>query len=112
MRVPALASADPVLGQIVPLSVTGAVPSFGLLLLGSLTQTPSVLSGGCSLYLDLDAPIVVLTAFTTSGGGFASAVPIPSVPTLIGLSLVVQVVLEPLGGGFEVTNGVLLSLGR
>ena len=105
---------DPVLGQTLIAEVSGASPgTAGLAALGFPGRID--LPSGCQLGLRLGGPLAV-SGFTVGAGGSAAvSYAIPASPALAGFSLSVQALVGPSGGpfaGFDVTNGVLLRLGR
>ena len=104
---------DPVLGGTTNLSGEHAPGNSGILLLSTRAGTTLQLPMGCRTSL---APgnLMALSTFTVKNGNWMLPLFIPNQTNLIGLKLVTQAFLptttSPLG--FELSNGLLLSLGN
>src|SRR5690606_27945246 len=75
--------------------------------------TPFPAAGRCQLDVDAGSA-AVLAALPISAARFGRVFPLPDDPALHGLQLVVQAVVGPTNGrlGFDLSNGLLLTLGR
>ncbi len=114
---PQLLATDPVIGASMKLSLSGKANKAGLLLLGprAVPTTPWVYGGGCRVFLDLSLPQLPLAVSTGAGGAWQLTVAVPNDTQLIGLSVAGQAALGPAATvplGADLSNGVLLSIGR
>ena len=112
--VPNLSTTIPVIGAPVVISVTNALPNRpGMLVASYGAATSTSMGGGCTAYVDLGA-YSQLASFTTNGlGTFTYVDVVPSIPTLVGLDLVLQAAIFPASGPmtFNLTNGINMQLG-
>ena len=113
---PELFAYDPVLGGTSEITLGGANPSLPLIaFLGSTVGAPVNLGDGCHAFLDPASVITFLSAVTDSEGSWKSpAIPIPASAALNGLQLALQAIVGPTATsplGFDLSNGVLLTLG-
>ena len=113
---PARSASDPVLGSVIRVDVTGAQPkTTGLLAVGALPPRPLAFGGGCTVYVDLSLPLVLLGFTPKAAGRWSFATPIPNDAASIGALVMIQAVLGPANTpplGLDMTRGVLLTLGR
>ena len=106
-----LAATDPVLGATMRISGDGAAPSVPLVLMLATPRAAAV--GPCALYLDITT-LATLAALVPAGPTWSVDVLLPDIPLLQGRKLALQAVLGPTAGplGLDLTNAVLLTLGR
>ncbi len=108
------ALAPPVLGQTRDVMITGQPGSPAAVLMGlPSTLSPTYIGAGCSVYVDLAGPLLALSApLGASGTGFAlfSIPPDPALASVrLGAQGLVASATSPLG--FDLTNGLVLTLG-
>lgn len=114
---PALASDDPVLGQTVRVTGSGAVapPALAVLLIGGDAQSalPVFPPAPCLVYVDPMQPMVSL-AFSPTAATWDRFLPIPGDASLAGHALRLQAAWGPTGSvtGIDLTNGVTWRFGR
>ncbi len=114
-RTPRLRATDPVLGGTTMIVGSGAVPQLPMFLVIGIPQRPmSVIAAGagCFLYLDPYGPLALLPV-VPSTSRWVTQLDVPAVASLTGDSVVLQAVQGPTGAplGFDVSNGVLLTMG-
>ncbi len=110
---PALRASDPVLGQVMQVSVRGpAVGASGVLVIGGRTVV-RLPGAGCELYVD---PGLLLAAqpFAVGASGWSMPIGIPNSPALGGVGVMLQAAVapSPMPLGFDQSNGVVATLGK
>jgi hypothetical protein len=109
---PLLTIGPPVLGGTCVISLAGAPhPGLGLVFVSNVPASPTSIDGLCNAYLDLATVFELGSIPTTPAGSGSLNVPIPDVPSMIGLSVAAQVAFLPGSGGYAVTNGYTLTAG-
>jgi hypothetical protein len=115
---PVLSSYAPVLGSNMIFNVALGTPGASGFLYASAPAAPTAVSSGCVVRVDLATAVPVMPVSTTAYGPWnqgvwTGAVPVPFVPTLAGAQLMAQVALIGTSSpaGFDLTNGLLITLG-
>jgi ELWxxDGT repeat protein len=117
LRVPSLHSTRPRLGASVTLRGAAApTPGVGALALGMIADPPLRLGpsqGTCVAYIELSSASIV-SLFPTNTPTWTWTLPLPNVSALEGISIGAQAFFGPSANtaGFEVSNGVYLTLGN
>ncbi len=101
----------PVLGQTSTISLTGATPSvFGSMFVSLPTPAYTPI-GACNVYVDVFTMFELLQFATDTAGALTLTVPLPNDPLLECASVHLQCVDFGGSAGFELSNGVLVTLG-
>lgn len=110
-----LATTAVLIGQPTTVSLTNAAPGVtGTLYLSTVPASSWAIGNACVVYISL-ASYVPLFAVQTSGSGAWSGVfGVPFDPALVGLQFAMQGKLGPTASpfGFDLTNGVLVTVGQ
>ena len=110
---PTLQGSDPVLGGNMRLDGNNARSSAGLLLISTRALPSIALRAGCRIFLALPN-LTVLASFPVTNGKWSLPLFIPNQKSLLGLQVAVQS-FHPNSSsalGFDLSNGLLLSLGN
>ena len=113
MSSPTLDGSDPVLGGNMLLKGKNASGNAGLLLLSTRSVPSLSISASCTTAL-APANLMILGTFPVTNGTWTVPMFIPNLKSLIGLQVVLQA-LHPNSSsalGFDLSNGLLLSLGN
>jgi len=111
---PALHASDPVLGGTMLVSGGNAPPkTAGVLLLSAPTTASLALGAGCRIYVD-PASIALAAGFLVAKPDWTLPFFLPNDASLHGVRADLQALMGPTAAplGFELTNGVLLTLGN
>ena len=109
---PLLTIGPPILGATCVVSVSAApYPASGLLFVSGIPAAPTSIDGVCDAYLDLGSLMQLGSIATSPGGSGSLIIPLPDVPSLIGLAVAAQAAFLPASGGYAVTNGYTLTAG-
>lgn len=110
---PVLRADDPVLGAVTEVRGASSEPNSTAALLLGTTMLAAPLSGATCALILAPGSIAVLTAAPTGSGAWSAPLALPPVPALTGLRVGLQaVVLNPsCGRGYDLTNGLALTLG-
>ncbi|MFO1050824.1 MAG: ELWxxDGT repeat protein [Planctomycetota bacterium] len=108
------AISDPVLGARCELQGTATAGNLAVPLLGFPSLSPLRLSRTGSCRLEVAPDFVALPALRLTAGRFTFALDVPDIALLDGIQLALQAVMGPTDAplGFDLGNGVLLTLGR
>jgi hypothetical protein len=103
----------PVLCATRTLSITGASPAAGGMLMFSVPATPTGLSGGCPLYLNQGGRFLLFFIGTDVLGNWQATLGVPCDPALECASFTVQGILFPTSPPpfYQVTSGLSVTLG-
>lgn len=113
---PVLTATVPRIGQIFDLTVSNATPNAaGFVYISDVPASPLNLGSGCVVQVDLLSamPLVPLSTGPTGSWMWTYQVPVPYIPVLVGYPAMLQGALFGTSGplGFDITSGVMLSLG-
>ncbi|HYC77796.1 MAG TPA: hypothetical protein VEI02_09230, partial [Planctomycetota bacterium] len=74
---------------------------------------PLPLAAGCTVWIDLAAPVVLAPVVVDAAGAWTLTVPVPFDPTLAGVALVLQAYVAPAAGplGLDLTGGFAVVFG-
>lgn len=101
----------PRLGESFPLTISGA-PAFsqGTYFFSAPTSVVTPVSG-CGVYLDVATISTLGTLFTTPFGAHSLPIPLPTNPAIAGAPARIQALVLPPNGGFQLSNGLDITLG-
>jgi hypothetical protein len=110
---PLLDSSAPILGSIISFNLTLATPNASGFLYASAPTSATTVSPGCIVRVDLATAVPVLPVTANAIGSWTTTTPVPFVPALAGAQLALQIALlgTPSPPGFDLTNGLLITLG-
>jgi hypothetical protein len=109
---PVLTISTPILGANCVLSLTGApYPAAGLVFASVVPASPTSIDGTCFAYLDLASFFQIGSIATNPFGIGSLSLPLPDVPSMIGLHAAVQALFLPAAGGYALTNGYTVNTG-
>ncbi len=115
-RHPVLSSSDPVLGSKITLTGQGR-PGFGSALVVGVVRlaAPTGVGNGCSLYVSLSLPHVLLFLHADAQGRWTLPVTVPNNAALQGALFPMQAAFGPTPNApfnLDLTNGLFLTLGN
>lgn len=113
-NVPVLSATPPTIGGPFLLSISNGTPNKAGALVFSAVAAGSIgIGGGCNVYLDLPTAAELFPIGTNATGSGSFPVSVPFVPAIAGASAALQAVLLATPGplGFDLTNGVVVTIG-
>ena len=111
---PVLTATPPALGQPMAFAlVQGSPNASGFLYFGGPAAAPIAIGSGCTVYVDLATASPLLPISTTPLGAWSAGLAVPMVPGLAGIQIALQAALfgTPAPLGFDLSNGVLATIG-
>ncbi len=114
LRVPELRSEDPLPGATITISLRDATPDTPVgLAVGFHPPAPLSLDRDATIYVDPNRSTTILGR-TDATAHWSTTVQVPDDPSLIGLRLTLQALVQgsPSPRGYELSNGLVLRIGR
>ena len=109
---PQLLSSRPVIGETVSFVSNYCSPSApAYMLLSAMPLQSTDLGGGSTAYIDLATFVTVGPFSTETNGTWFFSLNLPNDPAMAGADIALQLLVLPLGGGYEVTNGLNWKIG-
>jgi probable HAF family extracellular repeat protein len=112
---PTLSGGRPVLGKSWRVDVANAAPGkTGFLFVSTGPSVAVPLGGGCSVHVDFAALLGAVPLATDARGSWSLSVPLPSIPSLEGVTITLQAAVLGTTGplGADVTNGIEAIFGQ
>ena len=104
----------PRIGQTAILVLSHARPNASGAVFGSgVPLAPYLLGSGCTVEVDLASAVPLFPVTTNGTGSWGTTVLVPPDPSLIGIQVALQIALfnSPASPGFDLSNGVIATVG-